>query len=82
MGDPLRIHQKNTGLGMMLGQTTGSGEAGETRANHRVIRTVFARQALARRLLGQRCVPAAARVIEWQVYRVFHDSGLRLQPAE
>ncbi|MNX24834.1 hypothetical protein D3C86_548670 [compost metagenome] len=81
MGDPLRIHQQDTGLRMMLGQTAGSGEAGETRANHGVVCTLFTGQALAGRLLGQRRVPAAARVIEWQVDRVFHDSSLRQPPA-
>ncbi|MNF94337.1 hypothetical protein D3C84_770440 [compost metagenome] len=54
MGDPLRIHQQDTGLRMMLGQATGSGQASETRANHRVVCTLLTGQTMAGRLFGQR----------------------------
>ncbi|MNE87300.1 hypothetical protein D3C80_1844890 [compost metagenome] len=81
MGDPLRIHQQDTGLRMMFGQATGRGQAGKACADHGVVGTLFAGQALAGRLFGQRCIPAATRIVIRQVDRVFHGSGLRRQPA-
>jgi hypothetical protein len=50
----LRVHQQDTGLRMMFGQATGSGQSSEARANHGVVCTLFARQTLASRLRRQR----------------------------
>ncbi|MCY1186139.1 hypothetical protein D9M73_269790 [compost metagenome] len=82
MGDPLRIHQQDTGLRMMLGQATSRRQAGKARADDGVVGTLFAGQASAGRLIGQRCIPAATRIVVRQVDRVFHVSGLRQLPAE
>ncbi|MNF75389.1 hypothetical protein D3C84_574530 [compost metagenome] len=82
MGDPLRIHQENTGLRMMLSQAAGRGQAGKARADHGIVGALLAGQALAGRLRGQRCIPAATRIVIRQVDQVFHVSGLRRPPAE
>src|SRR3990167_820880 len=79
----LGIDQQNTCIGMVFGQSAGGSQPGKSSTDYRVVSSLFALQALAGRLLRQGAVPAASRIVIWQIdFLVMHSGALRLRPVE